>query len=197
MNVARADRPIIEENDSRDDKPPKRLCQKPVYKSVNKIKTVMDVSLTRRCSGLAPIEFQLEAETYWEQIIYSNVVTACSNLMNEIKHVIDTLHGGNCWSSVDSSYVQIYCDLKMEEADTGIWMMMSLVEVLKTNTFQGLTIGLKVRWAGVKGVKCTQVKSQGPSRHWKKPPSQLDRCLIVKLNILHLRPRGHNLGKFL
>lgn len=103
----------------------------------------MDASPTRRCSGLAPIEFQLKAETYWEQIIYSNAVTACSNLMNEIKHAIDTLHGGNCCSSVDSSYIQIYCDLKMEEAETGIWMMMSRVEGLKTNTNQSLEKGFK------------------------------------------------------
>lgn len=178
MNAARADRPLIEENDSRDDKPPKRLCQKPVCKSVNKIKTVMDVSLTRRCSGLAQIEFQLKAETNWEQIIYSNAVTACSNLMNEIKHVIDTLHGGNRWSSVDSSYIQIYWDFKMEEAETGIWMMMSRVEGLKTTKNQSLTTGLKVWWVKVNGVKCTQVKSQGPSRHQKAQPSQLDSCLI-------------------
>lgn len=84
----------------------------------------MDVSLTRQCSGLAPIEFRLKAETYWEQIIYSNAVTACGNFMNEIKHAMDTLHGGNRCSSVDSSYVQAYCDLKMEEADAGIWMLM-------------------------------------------------------------------------
>lgn len=146
MNAARADRPLIEENDSRDDKAPKRLCQTPVYKSVNKIKTVMDVSLTRRCSGLAPIEFQLKAETYWEQIIYSNPVTSCRNLMKEIKHAINTLHGGNCCSSVDSSYVQIYCDLKMEEADTGLWMLMWRVEGLKTKKNQSLRSVLKERW---------------------------------------------------
>lgn len=138
MNAARADRPLIEENDSRDDKPPKRLCQTPVYKFVNKIKTVMDVSLTRRCSGLAPIEFQLKAETNSEQIIYSNAVTACSNLMNKIQHAIDMLHGSDCCSSVDSSCVQIYCDLKMEEAGAAIWMRMSRVEGLKTVKSQRL-----------------------------------------------------------
>lgn len=128
MNTAKADRPLIEENDSGEDKPPKRLCQTPAYKSVNKIKTVMDVSLTHRCSGFAQIEFQLKAETYWEQIIYSNAVTACSNFINEIKHAVDTLHGGNCRSFVHLSFDQIYRDLEMEETVTGIWILISMVE---------------------------------------------------------------------
>lgn len=137
MNAARADRPLIEENDSGGDKPPKRLCQTPVYKSVNKIKTVMDVSPTRPCSGLAPIGFQLTAETYRGHIIYSNAVTACGNRMKEIKHAIDTqLRGGDCWGSVDLSCVQIYCHSKMEEAVTSIWMLMSEAGGLKTNKNQ-------------------------------------------------------------
>lgn len=95
MNAAKADRPSIQESDSGGDQPFKRLGQTPVYKSVNKIKTVMGVSLTHRCSGFAQIQFRPGGR---ENIVYSNAVSAGNDFIKEIKHAFDTLPGSNCCS---------------------------------------------------------------------------------------------------